>query len=141
MALFDKLKNLFRRKEVARPLSTKGHRGHAFRSLADPDLSAENQAKWKKLGGESVEAFVKDAQPMFVHSSNVALAQYFADSHKMMIEFLNGAAYMYYPISESWAYSFAEADSKGGWCWSYLRVRGPGGDHLPAPGITVTRIK
>jgi hypothetical protein len=54
MALFDKLKNLFRRKEVARPLSTKGHRGHAFRSLADPDLSAENQTKWKKLGGESV---------------------------------------------------------------------------------------
>ncbi len=141
MALFDKLKSLFGKKPAARPLSTKGHRGHAFGSREDPDLSAENRAKWKTLGGQYVEDFVQNGEIMFVHSTNVAAAQYHKDAQKLMIEYLDGSAYLYSPISESMAYTFAEYDSKGGFVWDYLRLRGKGADHRHRPGITAVKIR
>ncbi len=120
--------NIFSRlfgKKPARPASEKGERG---------------TGKGKLHVGE-VEEFVHEGTLLICSSSNVAAAQYHKDAQKLMIEFLNGSAYMYSPVSEAWAYAFAEAGSKGGFVWSYLRVRGKGGDYKSAPGITTTRIR
>ncbi len=112
-------------KNKPRPASEKGERG---------------TGRGKLHVGE-VEEFVHEGALLVVSSSNVADAVYSKADQKLIISFLNGSTYAYSPVSEAWAYSFAEAGSKGGWCWSYLRVRGPGGDHKTAPGITCVRIR
>jgi len=73
--------------------------------------------------------FVYGGELLFVHSSNVAAAQYFWGEHKMMIEFLNGSAYLYSSVNETEAWTFATAGSKGGWVWDNLRVRGTVDQH------------
>ncbi len=120
--------NIFSRlfgKKPARPASEKGERG---------------TGRGKLHVGE-VEEFVLEGVILFVSSSNVSAMQYHKDEHTLMIEFKDGKAYLYRPISESLAYTFAEVGSKGGAVWDYLRVRGPGGDYKSAPGITTTRIR
>ncbi len=120
--------NIFSRlfgKKPARPASEKGERG---------------TGRGKLHVGE-VEEFVHEGQLLIVSSSNVAAMQYHKADQTLMVEFLNGSAYLYRPVSESLAYTFAEAGSKGSAVWSYLRVRGPGGDYKSAPGITTTRIR
>ena len=103
---------------------TTGNRGRAYRDLKNPDLSPENQAKWRELSDVHGTGFVYDQQPLFVHSSNVAMLQYFGDSQKLMVEFLNGSSYLYDNVTENEAIQFYAAHSKGGAVWSLLRVRG-----------------
>jgi hypothetical protein len=125
MPLFDKLKSLFRGKAPARPLSTRGHRGTGG----------------KALGGRDVEAFVREGELLVVSSSNVASAVYSLADSKLIIEYLDGSAYAYTPISESQAYTFAEYKSKGSFVWDYLRERGPGADHKHRPGIRAVKVR
>ncbi len=84
--------------------------------------------------------FIK-GELLICDSSNVASAQYHPGNNSMMIEYRWGRAYIYSPISEAMAASFATAGSKGKWVWDHLRIRGPGGDSHAAPGIHVTRIR
>jgi hypothetical protein len=113
------------------PRGVVGHRGIAAGSLApgQQDLSAENLAKWRNLHGDAVAGFVFEGEPLFVHSSNVAMAQYHLAEGKIMIEYLNGEAWLYGSVSASEALDFAKAQSKGGWLWDNVRVRGTKHDH------------
>ncbi len=106
-----------------------GHGGIAIGSLREPDYSAENVAQWRQVGAAEVDEFLYGGQPLFVHSTNVAAAIYHHDDEKMTVEYLNGSAYLYSHISEGEALDFARAQSKGGWCWDYLRVRGSATKH------------
>lgn len=114
-----------------------GERGRALRDLSDAyvgpdgemvypnaDESTENIEKWARLTIGDIEGFVYDQEPLFVHSSNVAVMQYFIHDRKMMVEFLNGSAYIYENVSEQEAIKAAEMASKGDFIWSYFRVRG-----------------
>ena len=100
-----------------------GHRGVAAGNVAQPDVSPENRAKWRVLGEETARGFM-EGEPLFVHSTNVAMAQYFPDANKLMVEFKGGGAYMYDDISPDDAWNFLHAASKGAFVWDVLRIRG-----------------
>ena len=100
-----------------------GHRGTAMGSVAKPDLSKENVAQWRTFGENEARNFMEGV-PIHVHSSNVAVAQYFPDANKLLLEFKNGASYMYDDIDENMAWDFLHAVSKGSWTWDKLRIRG-----------------
>ncbi len=120
--------NIFSRlfgKKPARPASEKGERG---------------TGKGKLHVGE-VEEFVHEGALLVCSSSNVSDAVYSKADQKLIISFLNGSAYAYSPVSEAWAYSFAEAGSKGKWIFDYLRERGKGADHRHRAGISCVRIR
>src|ERR1700722_10160178 len=93
-----------------------GHRGIAAGSLkpGEQDFSPENVSMWRTLSGNEIERFIYDQELMFVHSSNVAAAQYFFEDRKLMLEFKDGSAYLYSNVGEDEAYQFANAQSKGG---------------------------
>jgi|ERR1700738_2467213 len=88
------------------------------------DVSPENLDKYRLLAGGEIEGFLYDQEPLFVHSSNVVLAQYFSKDKKLMLEFKDGHAYMYSNVSEAEAINFTVVGSKGGWTWDHLRIRG-----------------
>lgn len=109
------------------PKITGGHRGIAAGKIAAPNLDryAERVSRGhEKVGEQEAEEFMEGTTPLFVMSSNVAMVQYHPDEEKMMVEFLNGSAYLYSNISRDEAESFLVSHSKGGWIWSNLRVRG-----------------
>lgn len=130
-----------------------GHRGVAQISTkmrmeriarGEQPFSAEEIAKWHMLPGEEVYAFVHEQWPLFVHSSNVVMAQYFHADRKLLIEFKTGKAYLYSEVSEHEAIEFAKSPSKGVWCWDYLRIRGTKNGHRKpyvrvSGGITVRK--
>ena len=141
MGILSKLRDLFRGRPKAPKVDPKerarvrGHGGVAAGSLKpaadfaetgriESDVSSENIAKWRTLGSDEVYGFVWEGDLLPVHSSNVAAAQYFPEDRKMMVEYLGGSAYLYSSISVDEAIDFAKAQSKGGWIWSVLRVRG-----------------
>lgn len=96
-----------------------------IRKLRQPqDLSKENIAKWQKLGKDEVYSFVYEAMPLFVHSTNVSMLQYFIEEKKLVVEFKGGGVYAYSNVTEDEAIAFAKEPSKGGTVWSLLRVRG-----------------
>lgn len=106
-----------------------GHRGVGIGDTNKPDLSMENIQKWRGLGIDELEDFVFNGQIMFVHSTNVAAAQYFIETNQLMVEFLGkkgkaNSAYLYNNIGVEDAVSFAKAESKGIWVWSWLRIKG-----------------
>lgn len=80
--------------------------------------------KWRTLGSDVVEAFIYEQEPLFVHSSNVGMVQFFEPDNKLLVEFLGGGTYIYSNISVQEAIQFAQAQSKGGWIWDNLRIRG-----------------
>ena len=90
----------------------------------DAPYSKEEQAKWRELSTDSIEGFLHDEQILFVHSSNVAALQYFKEAGKLMVEYLNGSAYLYSGVSLPEASRFVSSASKGGEVWDTLRVRG-----------------
>ncbi len=90
MALFD----FFRRAKKPRP---KAHRG----SLGGI------------ITGDEIQDFLENEALLFVTSTNVAAAQFFPDANKLMVEYLNGSAYLYEDISPNEAEAFARAPSKG----------------------------
>lgn len=106
-----------------------GHGGVAAGDLAERETgekpyTTEELARWRELSYSEVEAFIHEQSPLYVNSSNVAFVQYHKDEEKMMVEFLNGSAYLYSSVSPKEALEFAQAQSKGGFVWSRLRVRG-----------------
>jgi hypothetical protein len=108
-----------------------GNRGIAMRSRKKPDLDRYRQRVQEgkeKISEGEVEDFLYNETPLFVTSSNVNLAQYFAETQQMLVEFKDGA-YMYDNISIQEAVSFATAQSKGSWVWDRLRVRGSATAH------------
>lgn len=131
-SILAKIKNRLKRPPKVKPRPRQrmgdviGHRGIAAGSLepGKQDFSAENVAKWQTLSGEKVAGFIYDGEILFVHSSNVAALQYHKDESKLMVEFLDGSAYLYWPISESKAIQFVKEMSKGSAVWNHLRVRG-----------------
>ena len=136
--LLGKIRNLFGGKKPvapttsiskarARMLRTEsyGHRGIAAGSLKEGeiDLSPENLAKRRLLVKEDAIGFL-EGEILFVHSTNVAAAQFFPLENKMMVEFKNGSAYLYSPVSEEEAIEFLHSGSKGSYIWRVFRVRG-----------------
>lgn len=122
-----KLRSWFRGKPAPRPKVGRGHRGVAAGSIAKPDLEAyaERLASGKEEVSEGeVEDFLYNEIPMPVNSTNVSNVTYYPKEGKMLVQFIRGGKYMYSQISEQEALSFAQAHSKGGWVWTYLRVRG-----------------
>lgn len=110
-----------------------GPRGIAVGSTAErkrrlaqglPEFTAEEIQQWRTLSPAEVDGFLDGMEPLFVHSSNVAMVQFFPDAQKMMVEFKSGAAYMVSPINRAEAQDFVTAQSKGGWYWTHVRVRG-----------------
>jgi hypothetical protein len=110
-----------------------GHRGLALGDVRQPDLSRAREAAERGqdlfLASDEVHGFVHEQEPLFVRSTNVAMAQYFKADEKLMIEYLNGSAYLYSDVSERMALDFAQSPSKGDWVWSHLRVRGSRTEH------------
>jgi hypothetical protein len=149
MGLLDKLFGRGKAKQPppeARPrydanIRGPGHCGVAIGSLEDKDLSAANIAKWQTLTGGEIERFLYDGEVLPVHSTNVATARYFIGEQKLLLEYLDGAAWEYTPIPESMAEAFVQAQSKGAWTWDYLKVRGPGNKGKHRPGINAVQIR
>ena len=119
------------------PSAGAGHRGVAMGSRDAPDLASYQQrlqAGREEVPADEVDAFLHGGYPLFVHSTNVAMAQYFPETNQLMVEYLGkknkgGGAYLYDSVSPAEAESFARAQSKGSWIWSHLRVRGSATAH------------
>jgi len=127
----SRLLSFFRRRGIKSPKVRKsreslggGHRGVAIGSRAAPNYSAENVAKWVALPGDQVEKFVYEAEPFFVHSTNVQMMQYFIEDQSLLVEFRDGTAYKYENVTEDEAIQAAKAPSKGFFVWDNLRIRG-----------------
>jgi len=132
----SRLLSIFRRRGIKSPKIRKsreslggGHRGVAIGSRTAPNYSAENVAKWVALPGDQVEKFVYEAEPFFVHSTNVQMMQYFIEDQSLLVEFRDGTAYKYENVTEDEAIQAAKAPSKGIWVWSALRNRGSKTSH------------
>lgn len=124
--IFGRIRDYFRGKKP-KPPALPGNRGIAAGSLKKPDL--ERYAERVERGQEyipvpEVEGFLYNEELLFVNSSNVGAVQYFPEDGKIMVEFLGGSAYLYSNITPEEARSFVNAQSKGGWVWDHLRVRG-----------------
>ena len=108
----------FRKKPEA-PKITPGHRGVALGLGTKP-----NEINRRTIESGEISEFVYEGQPLFVHSSNVAMAQYFKESKQIMVEYLDGEAWMFGNFSEQEAIAFAQAQSKGVFVWDVIRIRG-----------------
>ena len=98
---------------------------------APPKLPAGQAGKGKMgtgsqwgLSNDDVEAFLFRRKVLPVSSSNVAAAQFIAGQNKMIIAYHDDGYYEYDGVTEQEAVEFANAPSKGIWCWNVLRVRG-----------------
>jgi len=126
-----------------KPTVAGGHRGIAAGSLkmrhermekGEAPYSGEEIKQWENLSPSQATEFVYDGQPLFVHSSNVSMFQYFPEDRKLMVEFLGKggrppSAYMYSNVTEEEAIEAVQSHSKGGFCWDVLRVRGSKTEH------------
>src|ERR1700726_2103063 len=56
-----------------------GHAGVAFRSADNPDLSAQNIAKWSALTAEESVGFLDFGEIIDIHSSWISMARYDRD--------------------------------------------------------------
>ncbi len=87
------------------------------------------------IGGDEIQGFLDDEELLIVTSSNVAAAQYHNDSGELMIEYLNGDAWLY-TVSRAMAEDFARAPSKGIFVWDRIKIRGTVHEHqVPAKKI------
>jgi hypothetical protein len=128
-SILSKLRNLFGFTPPEMPkIPGTGNRGIAARSIKNPNLRAYEQriaaGLPNTIGNEELNDFINGGNMIFVHSSNVAGMQYFPEEQKLMIEFLNGSAYLYSSITRDEALQFAQNASKGKTVWDLLRVRG-----------------
>mgnify|MGYP001615593602 FL=1 len=126
----EKARNFLKPKQKpveVKPYIGAGHRGVAAGSLERRAREGFTQAeinKFKPISEDYASDFVYEGAVLFVHSTNVSASQYWINDKKMMVEYKNGSAYLYYNVSEQEAISFVRAMSKGGWGWTHLRVRG-----------------
>lgn len=113
---------------AAGDLAERQRRAERFYETGDPadaPYALEEVEKWQTLEPGTVEAFVHGGQPLFVHSSNVAMIQYHEEANKLMVEFLSGGKYLYSNVSPEEALLFAQAQSKGKWVHSHLKNKKP----------------
>lgn len=99
-----------------------GHRGVALGIGSKPDTTTVpgRTLNRQQVGNDEVRAFLEDGAPLFVHSSNHAMAQYFPLDQKLTIEYLDGEAYAYGNVSPEEALEYAQAHSKGAWGIDHL---------------------
>lgn len=132
MGLFDTLGRIFGRRKPLPPKIGAGHRGAAIGSRKKPQLqSYEERIKkgHEEIPASEVEDFLYNHGLLFVNSTNVAACQYFPESNQMMVEYLNGSAYLYDNVTSQEALAMANAQSKGIFVWSFFRVRGSATAH------------
>lgn len=134
--IIDTLASLFRSRNKPTPprmpardpeTIPEGHRGIAAGDLKrrqEEGFTQEEIDKWRRIPAGQVRDFVVDSVPLFVHSSNVSMLQYYPETQQLQVEFLNGSAYLYSDIDVNLAIEFATATSKGGKVWDSLRIRG-----------------
>jgi len=103
--------------------SLKPRADFATSGKTEADLSPENVAKWRSLTKEEAEGFL-NGEILFVHSSNVAAMQWHEETSQLMVEFLNGSAYLYDNCDERIAVEALNSFSKGNFIWNEMRVRG-----------------
>jgi hypothetical protein len=111
-----------------------GQRGYAIGLGARPTHQAQVPVQFtpdptrhinrQVVGGSEGAAFLFGGEYFPVYSSNVRGMMYRALDNELVVEFLNGSAYLYRSVTFSMARSALEAQSKGGWVWDHLRVRG-----------------
>lgn len=80
-------------------------------------------SQWS-ISSNDVEVFLYRRKVLEVSSSNVESAQFLAGEDKLIVKYLEDGYYEYDGVTEQEALSFANAGSKGIWCWTVLRVRG-----------------
>lgn len=56
--------------------------------------------------------------------SRIVMAQYLAEIQTLQIEYADGAAWLYSPISMATATAYFHAGSKGTWLWDNVKRRG-----------------
>ena len=129
--IFRMIRNLFGRspKKPVIPPTIGGHRGIAAGDLKRPDLESYAERVGKRggdvaIGEEEAQDFLAGGNPIFVHSTNVVMIQWFPEIGKCMVEYKGGGAYLYSNVTESEMRSFLQAQSKGGFIWDHFRVRG-----------------
>lgn len=76
------------------------------------------------ISGGELKSFLFEEYVLQVVSTNVASAQYFHKSNKMIVNFLSGGSYEYSSVSEAEARAFTRASSKGTWVDRYLKKTG-----------------
>lgn len=110
---------------TGRRLPVEGHRGIAAGSLTpgEEDISDINVEEWEKLSKGEMQGFLV-GEPLRVHSSNVAVLQWFEEPEQLFVEFKDRSVYLYQPVKKAIAMEFLRALSKGGAVWDYLRIRG-----------------
>lgn len=77
------------------------------------------------LSAENAVDFVYAGQIMFCNSENVESATYSIEDKILVIQYKGGGSpWSYEPITELQAIDFTKADSKNGWLWDNVRIRG-----------------
>lgn len=125
-SIWSRISQMFRR-PLPKPPTLHGHRGIAAGDLSRPDLESYRQrvaSGHHQIPPNEVEAFLTEEYPLFVHSTNVAMLQYFPETGQLMVEYKNGKGYLYSSISPFEAQQFVYAQSKGKTVWDLLRIRG-----------------
>lgn len=135
------ISGLFRSKPTAPQVAPKrtipqGHRGVAAGDLKERHRrSAEGEEpytqeeidKWQKLSGDEGSAFIYGGAILTVNSSNMDSAQFIRSKNQMIVKFLGGNKfYRVQGVSEQEAIDFVQAESKSGWYWDRILVRGKG---------------
>lgn len=108
-----------------KPVIAPGHKGLGLGLSSQPmQLASGRILNRQKIYSQEIEEFVYEGRILFVHSSNVASAQYFPEDEKLQIEYLSGGVWLYGQVTISEAVHFAQAPSKGKWLWQHVRIQG-----------------
>ncbi len=89
------------------------------------------------MSSDHLEGFVYNGDLIHVSSSNVTAVQYHIAVKMIMIQYKDGASWMYGNFSEQEAIAFAQAKSKMSFVWDNIKVRGSKTAHKkPAKRLT-----
>lgn len=125
--------------KLTEPGHAPGHRGvaagnwrerEAKRDRGEEMFTQAERRQWEALSTDEVSAFINDARPIHVHSSNVLFLQYLADEEKLIVGFKRskkgrgGGTYEYSNVDKDEAAFFIKTGSKGSAVWDRLRIRG-----------------
>ena len=141
MSFFSWLQSKNPWRSKAAPAPTTGFAGYLARQripLEQVSAPPEEGPKWseEQLAGleqhleqpnDALDGFLHFGLWLPVESSNVDAIHYDGEVSKLEIRYKNGNYYEYSDVSIREAEAFAKANSAGGWVWTNLRRRGPGG--------------
>jgi len=119
----SRIRDIVRRKPTP-PTILPGNRGYAIGLGATAD-----EVNRRAVGSDEIKDFVYNGEILIVHSSNVSSAVYSLADKKLIIEYHSGDVWSYGNINEQEAIGFAQAQSKGGFIWQHIRVRGSKTQH------------